>query len=360
MNNIRELGSVFEYIKDDGIVRNQLTVDKYTAYLRCGRECLYWIGQEGVKKGVTTVFIPALCCSSMIQSFIQLGLNVCYYNITSNFQIDFDNLRTNFTNDSFLLVIHYYGIRSYRKSSLIKFLSSYTNIVTIQDCTQHYFTNSLYDECVDFHIASLRKWVAVADGAILHSTKNELPVFTYNKNEFVEKYYSVMLQKEEYLRTGNHFLKNNYRVLYAECVNQLRKTVEINAMSPLSIAAFSKMNIKDIKMRRQANYNSLLSIIRRKYPEIVNHCDEHESPFCLPIVIGNREIVQSKMAKMGIYCQVLWPNTEEVRQFEFSVWFSKHMLAIPCDQRYTISDMIFIATTLCDILDTVQKLAYEG
>lgn len=357
MNRIKEIGSVFEYIKDDDIVRNQIKVDQYTAYLRCGRECLYWIGQEGVKKGITTVFVPALCCSSMIQPYIQLGLNVCYYNITSHFQIDFENLSTIFANNSILIVLHYYGIRSYKNFSLIKFLSSYKNIITIQDCTQHYFTNSLYDECVDFHIASLRKWVAVADGALLHSTKKELPVFNYTNSEFVEKYYEVMLLKEEFFRTENQTLKNKYRTLYAECINQLRSEIVINSMSPLSIEIFSKMNIKDIKLCRQLNYNFLLSILRRNFPKLVSHCVEYESPFCLPIVVENRDIVQVEMARKGIYCQVLWPIIEESRVYEFNVWFSNHMLAIPCDQRYSMSDMNYIATTLSNVVDSIYKLS---
>lgn len=60
----------------------------------------------------------------------------------------------------------------------------------------------------------------------------------------------------------------------------------------------------------------------------------------LPILIKNRDEVQRQLAKEGLYCQLLWPLSEEARSVcKTAAKMEKEMLAIPIDQRYDYDDI---------------------
>lgn len=60
----------------------------------------------------------------------------------------------------------------------------------------------------------------------------------------------------------------------------------------------------------------------------------------LPILINKRDEVQKEFAKQGLYCQLLWPLSDEARQTcKVAAKMEREMLAIPIDQRYDFDDM---------------------
>ncbi len=62
------------------------------------------------------------------------------------------------------------------------------------------------------------------------------------------------------------------------------------------------------------------------------------------------------MAQRGVYCPVIWPEPEAARgACAVSRYVTEHMLALPCDQRYTPEDMDFIADTLIEALEKTHE-----
>ena len=62
--------------------------------------------------------------------------------------------------------------------------------------------------------------------------------------------------------------------------------------------------------------------------------------FMLPILINKRDEVQKEFAKQGLYCQLLWPLSNDARQTcKVASKMEREMLAIPIDQRYDFDDM---------------------
>ena len=60
----------------------------------------------------------------------------------------------------------------------------------------------------------------------------------------------------------------------------------------------------------------------------------------LPILINNRDKVQRQFAKEGLFCQLLWPLSEEAPKVcKTAAKMEKEMLAIPIDQRYDYYDI---------------------
>ena len=67
------------------------------------------------------------------------------------------------------------------------------------------------------------------------------------------------------------------------------------------------------------------------------------SDLYVAFTVSNRDVIQRKLACMGIFNTIIWPLTEEQKLVcDTARYTEKSMLAAPCDQRYTAEDMKFI------------------
>ena len=356
MNIPMEYGSSFEIVKSEGDGTN-LDDRPNVLYLRTAREALFYICQCEKRR---IVFLPSLCCVSMIQPFIQAGMDVRYYKVLSDLRIDISDLHNKLEENAIVLVMHYYGIRAYSKQEISNIKNTKKNVIIIQDCTQHVFTYSLFDDVADYWIGSIRKWVSIADGAFLASRKHNL----YNLQEvfneddgFVEKTFTAMKLKYTYLQNCDLNIKEIYRKKFAECMAQLKENITIHTMSDLSRKMFTDyVDCQNLRQQRAKNYLVLYTSLKSVFPQVVRYSIIQESPLCFNIVIKDRDDIQNKLASLCIYCQVLWPITKEAKNTcEFSKWFSEHMLAIPCDQRYKEEDMLYIAQKIRSVISEKIK-----
>ena len=102
--------------------------------------------------------------------------------------------------------------------------------------------------------------------------------------------------------------------------------------------------------KRRENFNTLYKLIdKSKVIPIVNKiAGNDECPFCFPILVNNRrDELQSWLAEKNIYCPVLWPLREDTYlKYKVSAYMSDNILSIPCDQRYSIDDMEYVAKAI--------------
>ena len=350
---VKEYGSNFEdtiVMGKQGMVGD--TSD--TFYLRTGREALFIVGLEAKKRNIKQVLFPALCCPSMVQPFIQLGFEICYYDIVDDLKVDQDSFERKLNNNQLILLMHYYGLRAFTSKAMEDSLKNRENIIVVQDLTQNLFSEILREPFADFYIASIRKWMSVPDGAVLVENAYHIQcVASIKENDgvFSAINYKAMKQKTEYLRTGNSQIKEEYRSLFANGVSILKKEVIPQSMSDIARQLLLNINIDDIEQRRKDNFQTLRGCLSTLEPSIMQYAITKNVPLCLPIIVNNRSTIQSELASRGIYTQVLWPLPEDdSRKSMYAVWFAEHMLAVPCDQRYSKKDMTYIAAQMNDVI----------
>ena len=107
-----------------------------------------------------------------------------------------------------------------------------------------------------------------------------------------------------------------------------------------------------IRYARQQNMKHILDFLGGKVESIpgIERC-LNGAPFSLPILVKNRDEVQQKLAKRGVYAPVLWPICDEARSIcPASARMADEMLSIPIDQRYNYDDIEDIAKI---VLETV-------
>lgn len=358
---VKEYGSNFEILVNN---KNNKSIEiknkSNILFLRSARECFFYIAEYAQKININTIFIPSLCCSSMVQAYLEKKFKIEYYEIKSNLKINIEDLKNKIKNNSILMLVNYYGIRGYDTNEIKKIIKEKENIILIQDCTQNIFTEELYDEEVDFQIGSLRKWVAIPDGAFLKSKKNiKLDMNNINSSDkyFIDKIYNAMVKKYKYLENEDSSLKEEYRKDFNECIQILKEKIKMCYMSEISKEIFKfNINLDDVNKKRKENYLYLLDKLKKNTPNIVRYSVYQKSPLCMVVILENRDIIQKELAQKGVYCQVLWPLLNEIREkYSFARWFSDHMLAIPCDQRYLEKDMDYIGNLIIELVKKYEK-----
>ena len=356
---MKEYGSNFElsYTKGIGTGTELRDIEDHI-YLRSAREALFLIAKDEKREGREVVFMPALCCNSMIQAFVQLEYEIVFYRICDDLTIDYDYLSKVIKEDSLLLLMNYHGHVSFQIDE-IKTIIGGRNIRIIQDCTQHIFPDELRVDA-DYYIGSLRKWLPIPDGAFLSGSISDSlrnGVVKTDEDPFVIEALKGMQEKTEYLSTGRPELKTSYRQRNAFCMNYLKGAIVPHYMSKACREIIrDDLNIEIIKKQRHENFMALYSALQVKHGEILKFATDQSCPLCLPIAIEKRDTVQRILAENNVFCQVLWPIPVYANQVcEFSSWFSNHMLAIPCDQRYTTNDMEYIAGIVEDVIDENVK-----
>lgn len=357
---VREYGSNFEYEVDIGYLPEDRVEDyNNVAFLSNGRECLYAIGKAHQKNH--TVLMPALCCLSMVQPFRQLGRNIQYYDLNDDLTINMESLGSKMSDNSILLIMHYYGRNSFDPESLQNFISNYKNIIVIQDCTQNCFSKKLYNGSGDYYIGSLRKWMGIPDGAFVASRNGEFICHASESDaEEIGKMSKAMQQKALYMQNGDMTLKQSFRKTFAEHMQLLKGQIAPHRMSEISGRILKNLDTDMLCEKRRNNYNRLLSVLSIEFPYITKYCVAQNCPLCLPVVVSERDNVQRELAQRGIYTQVLWPLPDDSKGLcAVSDYFSGHMLAVPIDQRYSESDMDYIYRNLIEVLRTTQQKKTE-
>lgn len=357
---VREYGSNFEYEVDIGYLPEDRVEDyNNVTFLSNGRECLYAIGKAHQKNH--TVLMPALCCPSMVQPFRQLGRNIQYYGLNDDLTINMESLGSKMSNNSILLIMHYYGRNSFDPEPLQNFISDYKNIIVIQDCTQHCFSSNLFDSIADYYIGSIRKWLGIPDGAFVVSRKGGF-ISSESDPDAVEidRISEAMQKKALYLRNGDAALKQSFRKTFAEHMQLLKGQIAPHRMSEISGRILKSLERARLCEKRRNNYNRLLFDLSDEFPYITKYCVDQSCPLCLPIVVSERNDVQRELAQRGVYTQVLWPLPDDSKGIcSVSDYFSGHMLAVPIDQRYSESDMDYICRNLKEVLRSMQHKKTE-
>jgi dTDP-4-amino-4,6-dideoxygalactose transaminase len=343
---MREFGSEFPALSSPDNYFDDLTKDFADfAYLRSGRESLGYVA-ENIASGNKTILIPAYHCESMAKPFTQRGWSVHYYCLNKDLSIDTFCLSQLIKklNPSTVLTMNFFGITLTDKAILF-IKMRWQNIIIIEDFTHCLFSfYRIFNQHVDFYIASIRKWLGVFDGALVLSTKALKYKPKYRSNRFVLLRQKAQQEKANYLGTGDTDSKERFRKALVQAEEILNIYSSINCISPDSMDLLKNVKVADFVFRRRNNLLHLINELSCLSPLLAFFDNIEESalgcPFSLPVLIKNRDMIQKSLASKGLYTQVLWPIGKVARKAcSNSVLIADNMLSIPIDQRYDYNDM---------------------
>lgn len=290
--------------------------------LNCGRNCLaYLIKARNIKK----LLLPFFMCDSVFDLCRKYGVAMRFYHINEAFLPESLELE----DDEWLYVMNYYG--QLTMDDLRGLKKEYDRVII--DHAQAYFeepiahTDTLY---------TCRKFFGVADGAFLYTDAalhTELPLD--------ESFDRMRFLLGRYERTASEF--------YSEYAmnNHMFADEPIKQMSRLTENLLHGIDYEYVKQRRTQNFKAYHEMLRR-----INQLElrEVEGAFAYPLMVSNGSALRKALQQKKIYIPTLWPNVlRETESDSLEYRMVAQILPLPCDQRYDIHDIEYIADAVSEI-----------
>ena len=299
-----------------------------TQWYQSGRSALRTILAEN---RFQTAALPSWCCESMIQPFLDAGVEVSFYPAMEETETDAD----------VTLVMDYFG---YRREPMVR-----SNGSVIRDLTHSVFSGT-YDDA-DYYFGSLRKWAGFLTGGFAWTQDGHaLPEGKPDKTEYVSLRRAAMRQKKSYLfgepdDSGTVIRDKRYLGIFSEA-EELLETSEILTGDPADAKAARLLDVDELREQRRENATELLKTIAdvALFPEL----REQDVPLFVPIRVpgGRRDGLRAFLREQSIYCPVHWPLSSSHRLSGKLQMIYEEELSLVCDQRYGKAEMKRIADVI--------------
>lgn len=331
-NEIGSEFSIFEYN----------SFDQNCDFYRSGRDALYAIAKRENKN---KVLLPAYSCSSMIEPFIKSGYTIELYEINRDFKVDEEVILLQVAQNDILLIINYFGRKTFDRCLLNKIRKIKPEIIIIDDKTQNIFETPFLNENVNYAIASLRKWFSIPDGAVI-ANAGDVSFDKMANEDFFKAKSKAMCLKQDWLNCKSD---DKQKMLDSfNIANKLLDNIGEYSISKTSLDNIRNIDITLYKNIRLANIAILSSTIT---DQDVYKVLDGDIALYYPVLINNRDFVKEKLSENGIYCPIIWEIENSTKtKFSGVEYISDHILAIPCDHRYNIADMNRIALVFNEIV----------
>lgn len=291
-------------------------------------------------QGWRRIWVPEYFCYEVIESLKQAGLNLVFY---TDYPGNCDDAQTLeaiqqkglFKPTDAVLRVDYFGTRVNRTSKRLSVAA------VVEDHTHDLIGDWPLHSTADWCIASLRKSLPIPEGGILWSPMGlrlpEAPVPSEENEQIVCIRWEAMKLKTRYLE-GEPVEKATYRKGYVE-TEEYFDTAPVCALDSMSQEYLRTFNVREWYNRKRANWE-LLKDIGKDGVQVIQPESMGCYPFSLVLLFDNpdeRDRVRKELIAHQIYPAVLWnipvPSKSEVFNF------SRCMLSIHCDARYTAEDI---------------------
>lgn len=287
-------------------------------------------------------WLPAYSCASLVDPFTINHIPISYYAVGDTLEPDVLQLNSECQAGDIVLGINYFG---QAPSKLFRdFTKRRNDLIFIEDCAQTIDTENI--AWGDWRLISPRKVIGVADGGFIiprQSTSRYSPLPPKKQNLDMNDWFAFLSRFED--PANNKFWHP---------INQkYEKKMSINnrGMSRLSFELLKNTDAPSIIKKRKQNFIALhkrlfkSAFLQTKTP---NFC-----PFGFPIRLQSnlRDFLKNELIKIGVFSAIHWTLLPSPRAaFKKEHRLSNELLTLPCDQRYNIADMEYIADNVLKIL----------
>lgn len=338
-------------------------LEAFTSLHDLGRSAIYWACRGLRLAPGTRIWMPALHCGVEVQAALDSGLNVGFYRLDEELNVDEEDLERKLQNQpSVVFIIHYFG---FAQSSIERLASLCRNhgSVLIEDCGHALLSKYRGRELGGFapiSTFSLRKSLPIPDGGALSVNAELLQLVT--KTPFEQPPLG-----EVSIRAFFGYPKSVARAsLGARVVEiyrrlSLRGAVEqdrtrgpdanlpstrpyVFGMSTLSRRAAASAEPSWIFEQRRRNYLALDDALLGSpgYRRVFGHLSDDVCPLFLPIWVADREPLKSVLQGRGVetfrFGAVPHPRLDVDMRLE-TASLRDNILCLPVHQQLTRRDV---------------------
>lgn len=267
---------------------------------------------------IKRLYLPIWLCDSVIKACKDEGIELSFYRINENLEI---NLDISLGNNEYLYLVNYYGVLTKEKQRKLK--TRYGNIIV--DNTQGFFEEPI--DGIDT-IYSIRKYFGVSDGAYLSS---DISIPKYEEDISTDRYRHIIGRYEENASKYYDLMLKNAESYHEGIVLEMSKITR-NILKAIDYERAIK--------KRDENYKTLLEELGTKNILI----SKAKGPYAFPFYHKDAQKIRRALIKDKIYIPCNWKNViedEEEGTIEYD--FSSNILPLPVDQRYEREDILYMA-----------------
>lgn len=295
--------------------------------------------------------MPEYFCYDVIESLKQAGLNLVFYHDWPDDRDDSKTLENiqrkgHFRSTDAILRVNYFGTRSWRSTE------KFSVAAVVEDHTHDLIGDWAMHSTADWCIASLRKSLPIPEGGMLWSPMGlkllETPETSIENEQIAATRWEAMRLKACYL-AGEDVEKFEFRKGYVE-TEPYFDSAPICTLDKKSQEYLKSFNVREWYNRKRENWE-LLKDIKKEGVRVIRPEGMGCYPFSLVLLFDSfdeRDRARKELIEHQVYPAVLWnidvPTDGKIFKF------SRGMLSIHCDGRYTKEDILQLKTIIESIL----------
>ena len=358
MSDVREIGSDFELdasaeVPSPGAPWGWVQ-DPATRRLMSGREALRLLLREARADGRDRLLLPAYLCDSVAQA-ASADWDLERIPVTDRLVPRADALADAMARAPERTVVVEVPIFSAPLPPAVRqALDSQPTALVIEDLTHTLLSRER--PARPHAIASIRKWLPIADGGL--AVGSATPV-DGAEDAFAEQRAGVMDAKWRWLRDGTGD-KDAYLRGYSDWEHALDAGRGVRSMSAGSQARLEGADLAAVAASRRANYRTMRELVLLS-PRIGDEVTLFEPdladgavPLGLPVICRRRDALRRHLIRNQVYCPVHWPLPRAVAEGDFPMAQrrNRELMTLVIDQRYGPLDMARVATLIEDFART--------
>ena len=347
-NNQWEYGSDFHWLTNKfGDSTNALPSDM--RLFSSGRGALKSLLNYGIRHcGWNRIIVPTYYCEDVTESIIETGMELSYYHDLPVLLAPDLSIR-DFRKGDAILLVNYFGLR---EKIDIEYLKD-VGVAIIEDHSHDPWSAWAKTSEADYCFASLRKTLPIPDGGMLLSPQgHKLPAKpkrrSKDSNAALDKLCGMLL-KSHYLN-GQGIDKRHFFELIKNGESSIGLGMPA-APFPILETFLNTFPISKWDRSRRNNYQFFcdsISNIDGSIFSILKPINNIQVPFNVVLVFSSnklRDIARKALIVKSVYPVILW----EISKHDWSKGFvqernfSERMLTIPCDGRYSETDICRVA-----------------
>lgn len=288
----------------------------FLALLECGKPRRVWM--------------PWFICDSMCEPPKMLGIPISRYAIDKQYRVADD---VDIHRGDWLLYVNYFGLCN---DGIDDALSRFSPAQVVVDNAQALYERPRH--CLA-SISSPRKFFGVPDGGFLTTTLKLNP-----PAEADGQSHSRCIPLLQRLELGP---EAGYKQFVA--AEETLAMQPPRKMSALTTALLDNIDYAEAAHRRRRNFVQLADALGKRNHSVLSLA-ENSVPLCYPYVVDDAQL-RTKLVSNRIFVPAYWPELLQGDRTlpPVETGLSRHLAAIPCDQRYGDEEMK-------RIIDIIQKV----
>ncbi len=314
------------------------------------------------------VLVPFYHCGVEVEAILRAGLEVEFYPLQENLDIDFSWLEENVTEDvGAILIIHFYGFPQPLEE--IHLFCRRNGLFLLEDCAHALYSgpeSGLLGEVGDLAIYSIMKTVALPNGGglvinnkqlspprkgrsffnlgLIKKTLRSILEFEANQNKKRSKVAAYFLQHHDRDQAAPSSKSNDPEESNKLWYYEVAQYHYRYGMSFLSSFFLKPMTVSRIVDQRQKNYETLLKHVHwnQNMQPLFKQCIHRVCPLCLPVRVQDSDQWNEELNRSGIRPFIFGRFSHPAftaGRFPNSKAFRQGILGLPIHQQLQEDDM---------------------